>query len=131
MIFLVNKWVERIKFLGRGEFGDVMVAKISKSVLSTPVSDKRNSTTSTGPTDEKEIPVLVKSLSQTKDDNSLAEIKREIDIFSKLSHENITKMHGLCREAEPHYMILEYTDWVNTLSGRFLSSVHGLNSRET
>lgn len=100
--------------IGRGEFGDVMVAKIARSALSTPVSDKRNSTTSsTGPMDEKELPVLIKTLLQTKDEYSLAEIKREIDLFSKLSHENITKMHGLCREAEPHYMILEYTDWVN------------------
>ncbi|KRT79751.1 Immunoglobulin, partial [Oryctes borbonicus] len=104
--------LKEMKLIGRGEFGDVMVARISKSVLSTPTSDKRHSTiSSSGPTDEKELPALVKALTQTKDDNSLAEIKREIDIFSKLSHENITKMYGLCREAEPHFMILEYTDW--------------------
>lgn len=55
---------------------------------------------------------MVKSLSQTKEENCLAEFKREIDMFTKLSHENITKLYGLCRESEPDYMILEYTDWV-------------------
>lgn len=109
--------ISKIYILGRGEFGDVMVARISKIALSTPQSDKRNSTTSSsGTIDEKELPVLVKSLSQMKDDSSLAEIKREIDMLSKLSHDNITKMHGLCREAEPHYMILEHTDWVTFLN---------------
>lgn len=91
------------KLIGRGEFGDVMVGKISKSVL----SDKRNSS------NDEEVFVMVKSLMQTKDENCLTEFKREIDIFTKLSHENITKLYGLCREIEPHYMFLEYTDWVS------------------
>ncbi|XP_017770626.1 PREDICTED: tyrosine-protein kinase-like otk [Nicrophorus vespilloides] len=97
------------KLIGRGEFGDIFAAKVAKSVL---LGEKRNSaSTPTGGSDEKEVAVLVKSLTQTKDENSLAEFKREIDMFTKLSHENITKLHGLCREEEPHYMILEYTDW--------------------
>ncbi|KAJ8982308.1 hypothetical protein NQ317_001168 [Molorchus minor] len=94
----------------RGEFGDIMVANISKSVL-TP--DKRSSQTlSDPPPEDKEVPVLVKGLSQTKDENCLSEFKRELDMFTKISHENITKLYGLCREAEPHYLILEYTDWL-------------------
>lgn len=90
-----------------------MVAKISKSIL---VPDKRNSqsiTPTDPPAEEKELPVLVKALTQTKDENCLAEFKRELDMFSKLSHENINKLYGLCREVEPHYMILEHTDWVS------------------
>lgn len=54
---------------------------------------------------------MVKSLQHTKDENSLVEFKREIDLFNKVSHDNITKLYGLCREEEPHYLILEYTDW--------------------
>lgn len=94
---------------GRGEFGDVMVAKI-------PITpDKRNSiaTTPTPQGDEKDLPVLIKSLTQTKDDECLTEFKRELDIFHKLNHENVSKLIGLCREVEPHYMIMEYTDWVS------------------
>lgn len=102
--------LKEMKLIGRGEFGEVMVAKISKSAL---LSEKRSSQATTPPVEDKELTVLVKSLTQTKDENALAEFKREIDMFMKLSHENITKIYGLCRETEPHYMILEHTDWVN------------------
>lgn len=94
-----------LKLIGRGEFGDVMVGKMANMSIG-----KRNSQTSNG--EEKEVTVLVKALTQTKDENSLSEFKREIDMFTKLSHENVTKLYGLCRETEPHYMILEHTDWV-------------------
>lgn len=97
------------KMIGRGEFGDVMVAKLPKSVIAT--TEKRNSTNSGDDTD---VFAMVKILMQTKDENTLTEFKREIDIFAKLSHDNVTKLYGLCRETEPHYMILEYTDWVST-----------------
>lgn len=97
-----------MKLIGRGEFGDVMMGKIQKEVLN---AEKKNSKATT-PTDDKSIPVLVKLLMQTKDEDCLAEFKREIDMFSKVLHENVTKLFGLCREAEPHYMIFEYTDWV-------------------
>nr|XP_022915980.1 tyrosine-protein kinase-like otk isoform X2 [Onthophagus taurus] len=104
--------LKETKLIGRGEFGDIMVAKISKSVIGS-TSDKRNSGSSTpnGVNDEKDVHVLVKSLSHTKDEHSLTEFKREIDMFTKLTHDNVTKLFGLCREAEPHYMILEHTDW--------------------
>jgi PTK7 protein tyrosine kinase 7 len=102
--------LKEMKLIGRGEFGDVMVAKLAKSVL---LSERRNSqaTTPTASSEDKELTVLVKALTQTKDESSLSEFKREIDMFVKLSHENVTKLYGLCREAEPHYMILEHTDW--------------------
>lgn len=95
------------KLIGRGEFGDVILAKLSRSVI--VGSEKRNSSNST---EDSEVFVMVKALMQTKEENTLTEFKREIDIFVKLSHENVTKLYGLCREAEPHYMILEYTEWV-------------------
>lgn len=99
--------LKELKLIGRGEFGDVMVGKMAKSVLSI---EKRNSQATT-PTDDKEVTVLVKTLTQNKDEHCLSEFKREIDMFSKLSHENITKLYGLCRETEPHYLMFEHTDW--------------------
>lgn len=89
-----------------------MVSKIPKSVVAPTENRNSSGATSNSSTDDSDVFVMVKSLMQTKDDNALMEFKREIDIFSKLSHENITKLFGLCREVEPHYMILEYTDWV-------------------
>lgn len=99
-----------VKLIGRGEFGDVMIAKIGKSVL---LSEKRSSqvSTSNSEKEEKELVVLVKSLTQNKDEACEAEFKREIEMFSKLSHENVSKLYGLCREMEPHYIIFEHTDW--------------------
>lgn len=79
--------------------------------------DKRNSqiagSSNSTNVEDKEVPVLVKSLMQTKDEQSLSEFKREIDMFVKMCHENVVKLFGLCREAEPHYMIMEHTDWVS------------------
>ncbi|XP_076264901.1 tyrosine-protein kinase-like otk isoform X2 [Rhynchophorus ferrugineus] len=107
-----------LTLIGRGEFGDILVAKISQSHVSMLIADKRSSGTSNKteksddkPQEDKEISCLVKVLSQTKEEASLAEFKREIDMFSKLSHDNITKLLGLCREEEPHYLIMEHTDW--------------------
>ncbi|CAG9824276.1 unnamed protein product [Phaedon cochleariae] len=109
-----RSYLKESTLIGRGEFGDVMVAKLPKSVALN--SDKRSSrnsqiAASSESADDKDITVLVKALSQTKEENCLAEFKREIDMFSKLSHDNVIKLFGLCREIEPHYMILEHTDW--------------------
>ncbi|XP_012264737.2 inactive tyrosine-protein kinase 7-like [Athalia rosae] len=81
-----------LKPLGRGEFGDVFGSKYQLD-------------------GEKETLVMIKSLTSTKDENSLQEFKRELDLLHKLNHENVAKLIGLCREEEPHYMLLEYTDW--------------------
>ncbi|CAH0547715.1 unnamed protein product [Brassicogethes aeneus] len=109
-IALSRGHLKETKLIGRGEFGDCLVAKMPKSAV-----EKGTSQAATTPTEDKEkdndLVVLVKCLSQTKEESCLAEFKREIDIFLKLSHENITKLYGLCREVEPHYMILEHTDW--------------------
>lgn len=67
--------------------------------------------------EEKEIEknskyVMIKSLLHTKDENHLSEFKRELDMFTKLKHDNVSKIIGLCNEIEPHYLVFEYTDWV-------------------
>lgn len=86
-----------MKPLGRGEFGEIFSTKYR-------------------PSNSEESPakgnvVMVKILSNTKDDNVLQEFKRHLDFLHKLNHENIAKLIGLCRDEEPDYMILEYTDW--------------------
>lgn len=81
---------------GKGEFGEVLLSK-AKGI------EER----------EEETVVLVKSL-QTRDEQLQLDFRREAEMFAKLSHPNVVRLLGLCREAEPHYMILEYYDLVNT-----------------
>ncbi|XP_051978070.1 inactive tyrosine-protein kinase 7-like [Xyrauchen texanus] len=88
--FLRNN-LHAITTLGKGEFGEVLLAKAQ-------VADE-----------EEETVVLVKSL-QTRDEHVQLDFRRECDMFAKLSHANVTRLLGMCREVEPHYMILEYTD---------------------
>lgn len=84
--------LKELKPLGRGEFGEIYATKYQID-------------------GEKESLVMVKSLTNTKDETALQEFKRHLDLLHKLSHENVVKLIGLCREEEPDYMILEYTDW--------------------
>ncbi|KAG8547264.1 hypothetical protein GDO81_028715, partial [Engystomops pustulosus] len=81
-----------ITTLGRGEFGEVFLAK-AQGIDS----------------GSKDAVVVVKSL-QTRDEQLQMDFRRELDMFSKLSHINVVRLLGQCREAEPHYMILEYVD---------------------
>ena len=81
-----------LKPLGRGEFGEVYATKYQVD-------------------GDKESLVMVKSLINTKDEMALQDFKRHLDLLHKLNHENVVKLIGLCREEEPDYMILEYTDW--------------------
>ncbi|XP_024153696.1 inactive tyrosine-protein kinase 7 [Oryzias melastigma] len=84
--------LQTITTLGKGEFGEVLLAK-AKNIEE----------------GEEETVVLVKSL-QTRDEQLQQDFRREAEMFSKLSHANVVRLLGLCREAEPHYMILEYYD---------------------
>ncbi|NWT76058.1 PTK7 kinase, partial [Prunella himalayana] len=84
--------LQTITTLGRGEFGEVFLAKAK------------------GAEDgEGEVLVLVKSL-QTRDEQLQLDFRREAEMFGKLNHANVVRLLGLCREAEPHYMVLEYVD---------------------
>jgi PTK7 protein tyrosine kinase 7 len=84
--------------LGHGQFGEVFVAK---------ARGMRGSSS-----DDEGVVVMVKSL-QTRDEAALHDFKREMDMHHKLRHENIARLLGLCRDADPHLMITEYTDWVS------------------
>jgi serine/threonine protein kinase len=85
-------------FSGRGAFGEVFLAR-AKGIHE-------------GEDKEKETVVMVKSLQNTREDSALQEFKRELDMFHKLHHQHVARLLGLCREADPHYLILEYSDWV-------------------
>lgn len=85
-----------VVYSGKGEFGEVLLSK-AKGIEE----------------NQEETVVLVKSL-QTRDEQLQLDFRREAEMFAKLSHPNVVRLLGLCREAEPHYMILEYYDLVIT-----------------
>ncbi|MEQ2251654.1 Inactive tyrosine-protein kinase 7 [Ilyodon furcidens] len=84
--------LQTITTLGKGEFGEVLLSK-AKGIEE----------------NEAESVVLVKSL-QSRDEQLQSDFRREAEMFAKLSHPNVVRLLGLCREADPHYMILEYYD---------------------
>lgn len=84
--------LQTITTLGKGEFGDVLLSK-AKGVDES----------------EEETVVVVKYL-HSRDEQVQSDFRREAEMFAKLSHPNVARLLGLCREAEPHCMILEYYD---------------------
>nr|XP_020453243.1 inactive tyrosine-protein kinase 7 [Monopterus albus] len=84
--------LQTITTLGKGEFGEVLLSK-AKGIEE----------------NQEETVVLVKTL-QTRDEQLQLDFRREAEMFAKLSHPNVACLLGLCREVEPHYMILEYCD---------------------
>lgn len=85
--------LQKICLLGHGEFGEVFLAKSGKPVDPSGAQI-----------------VLVKAL-HSNDENMVIDFKREIEMFSKLNHNRIVRLIGLCKEAEPFLMVLEYSDW--------------------
>lgn len=98
-------------FSGKGEFGEVLLSKAKG------IEDN-----------EEETVVLVKSL-QSRDEQLQQDFRREAEMFGKLSHSSVVRLLGLCRETEPHYMILEYYDLVNTQTDiiQYITDYNGLN----
>ena len=88
---------------GKSEFGEVFLAKAQGLEEGVP-----------------ETLVLVKSL-QSRDEQQQLDFRREFEMFGKLNHANVVRLLGLCREAEPHYMVLEYVDLVCCWPGPCLS----------
>ncbi|XP_060807988.1 tyrosine-protein kinase-like otk [Amyelois transitella] len=90
--------------LGRGEFGEVLLAKIDMQ----QVKKLKNKDLSDGEPEVRHV--LVKTLT-TKDENQLAEFRRQLDMLSRVRHDNVVRLIGLCNEMDPHHMLLEHTDW--------------------
>ena len=84
-------------FTGKGQFGDVFLAKAHCIVDGQP-----------------DTLVVVKSL-LTRDDRWTLEFRREMEMYARLNHEHVAKVLGHCREMEPQFLISEYCDWVSVL----------------
>jgi len=95
-------------FPGKGHYGDVFLAKAHG------ICDG-----------EIETLVVVKSL-LTRDEQYVGEFRREVDMLSKLSHTNIVRLLGICREMEPQFLITEYSEWVSTPAARIVQQLLSL-----
>ena len=62
---------------------------------------------------EPESLVLVKSL-LSHHDVYQAEFSRELELFSRVNHEHVVRLLGVCREMEPLFLITEYCEWVSS-----------------
>uniref|UniRef100_A0A1I8M490 Tyrosine-protein kinase-like otk n=1 Tax=Musca domestica TaxID=7370 RepID=A0A1I8M490_MUSDO len=69
-----------------------------------------NEPNANGNSDEYKL-VMVKALNKIKDETACQEFRRQIEMFRTLTHKGVVRLFGLCREKDPHYMVLEYTDW--------------------
>ena len=84
--------------LGKGEFGDVFVAKASHLEAN-----------------KQETLVMVKSL-LFSEQHIQEEFQREMEMFAKANHPNVIRLLGLCRDPpQPVFAIYDYSDWVNYL----------------
>ena len=94
---------------GKGEFGEVYLA--GGRCVSVPGSGSGAGDSSTVP--DRPV-VMVKSLLDVRDEQAVAEFAREAEMFAKVTpHAAVARLVALLREAEPHLLVLEYSDWVS------------------
>lgn len=121
--------------IGRGEFGNIFTAKVKfgdlkqhlhKDIaIALTIANEREQRKSNGSlenineikeaseTAEETISyahALVKALNKVKDENICIEFRRQLDMFRAISHPNVVRLLGLCRDKDPHYLVLEHTD---------------------
>jgi len=82
---------------GKGVYGDVMLAR-------TRVDDDDDDS-------ESDCLVMVKSL-LSRNDGHVATCRREVELFSRVSHDHVTRLVALCCKMEPIYLVTEYCEWV-------------------
>nr|XP_053642383.1 inactive tyrosine-protein kinase 7-like isoform X2 [Cherax quadricarinatus]XP_053642384.1 inactive tyrosine-protein kinase 7-like isoform X3 [Cherax quadricarinatus] len=87
--------------LGRGEFGDVQLARLRNSTEESDGEDV--------PPDPEKL-VMVKVVN-TRDETLLAEVCREAAMFGGPAHPNVVTTLALCTSRTPHLLITQYTDW--------------------
>ncbi|XP_071963472.1 inactive tyrosine-protein kinase 7-like [Antedon mediterranea] len=85
--------LQKLSVLGKGKFGEVFLAR------AVGIKDGEEVTT-----------VIVKSLTEKEESIQLA-FRKELDMLSKVDHDNIVKLLGMCREGDIQFMITEYLDW--------------------
>ncbi|KAM3865337.1 inactive tyrosine-protein kinase 7-like [Diretmus argenteus] len=94
-----------ITTLGRGEFGDVVLAKAKGLGRG---GGKRKAGGSAEEEEEGEV-VVVKEL-QSREEVVQQEFWRQVEMFSRLKHQNLSRLLAMNRNTQPQYFILEYSE---------------------
>ena len=63
----------------------------------------------------------------SKEDHHYFEFNKELEMYSRMDHNNVVKVLGVCREAEPFIMITEHCDWVRKFTTYLNGGVVPLN----
>jgi PTK7 protein tyrosine kinase 7 len=96
VVALYTSFVLRVDCAGKGFYGDVFLAKAFGV---------------NGGCDPERL-VVVKSL-LSRNELHQSEFYREAELFSRIEHEHVVRAVGLCRDAEPMFLITEYCEWVS------------------
>lgn len=48
----------------------------------------------------------------SREESHQFEFRRELEMFARLNHDNVARLLGISREAEPFFIIFEYLEWV-------------------
>ena len=89
-------------WIGKGVYGDVMLAR-------TRVDDDDDVDDA-----DADSLVMVKSL-LSRNEAHVATCRREVELFSRVSHDHVTRLVALCCKMEPLYLVTEYCEWVGRL----------------
>ncbi|PRD36426.1 UNVERIFIED_CONTAM: Ptk7 [Trichonephila clavipes] len=91
---LLKDKLSPVMLLGHGEYGEVILAKTEELAGGNLGSV-----------------VMVKVL-ESNCENVISEFNDEVAMYSKMKHENVGTVLGLCEDTLPQYAIMDYTDFV-------------------
>jgi len=92
-------------------YGDVMLAR-------TRVEDDDDDDDD----DDIDSLVMVKSL-LSRNDVHVAACRREVELFSRVSNDHVTRLVALCCKVEPLYVVTEYCEWVRSSACLYSSRI--------
>ncbi|CAD5115290.1 DgyrCDS4282 [Dimorphilus gyrociliatus] len=88
---LLRHNLQTIGLLGKSTFGEVLLAKSRTQ-------------------DYSDTLVVVKSL-LSSDEYHGQMFRSEIELFSRVSHDNVSKILAVSKDTEPHFFIMQYLEW--------------------